>query len=359
MIISSFVRTLTLTLLTASLLSSTPAAAASESDLKTFVAANGGGWAATWSADGSQIIALRGGKTTSSSAKAGDVAAKFIRANSALLGLARPNLKLASERSSLSGTHYTYVQVANGLPVFEGAIDIHVNAKGQVFLVTSNAVTDADAATLNVAAGISPSEAVTKAEEKGSGVYDKTGANELPLPAAATPVLGLLRLKSGARLVYAVKAGPITHYVDAATGAIVLTRSAVQSATGRGKVFIPNPTHTLDNGSLTDQNNANYPALGSAYFIRDLKGIKKKNGRFYLRGPHVKTTNHSVALLDECAFWQSVCRPAAEIQGEQALQVQSVAIELRTHDGLLHHRHHPAAHQEPWLHQHAQYAGAH
>jgi hypothetical protein len=74
----------------------------------------------------------------------------------------------------------------------------------------------------------------------------------------------------------------------------------VLSATGRGKVFIPNPIHTLNNGSLSDRNDANYPALSNAYRIRDLKNIKRKNGRYFLSGPHVKTMNHSVALLDIC-----------------------------------------------------------
>ncbi len=264
--------------------------------------AAGGGRTATWSADGHQVIALRGGKTTAAPARPRDVAAKFIAANAALLGLSTANLKLASERESLGGTHVTYEQQADGLPVFEGAIDIHVNARGQVFLVTSNAVTDAGAAALRVAPGISPAIAAAKAASHGSGLFDKTGTIEFALPAAATPVLGLLRLKSGVKLVYAVKAGPVTRYVDAATGAVLLTRSAILSATGRGKVFIPNPTHTLNNGSLADRNDADYPAVGNAYRIRDLKNIRRKNGRYHLRGPHVRTVDFSKSLLETCGF---------------------------------------------------------
>ena len=302
MVIDGLAKALALTLLTAALLSATPAGAASEVDVQAFAAANGDGWTATWSADGHQIIALRGGKARVARANPRDGAARFVATHAALLGLGRANLKLVSERSSLSGAHLTYVQLANGLPVFEGAIDIHVNAKGQVFLVTSNAVTDADAQALNVAAGISPANAIARAVTRGSGIFDKTGTVELDLPAPGTPVLGLLRLKSGARLVYAVTAGPVTHYVDAATGVVLLTRSAVLSATGRGKVFIPNPVHTLNNGSLTDRQNASYPALANAYRVRDLKNIKRKNGRFYLRGPHVRIVDFSKSLLETCGF---------------------------------------------------------
>lgn len=290
MVIDGLAKALALTLLSAALLSATPAAAA------------GGGWTATWSADGHQVIALRGSKTSATRAKPRDVAAVFIAANAALLGLGKANFKLVSERTSLSGAHLTFEQLTNGLPVFEGAIDIHVNGLGQVFLVTSNAVTDADAQALNVAAGISPAAAIARAATRGSGIFDKTATVELQLPAAATSVLGLLHLKSGARLVYAVTAGPVTHYVDAATGVVLLTRSTVLSATGRGKVFIPNPVHTLNNAALTDRNNADYPAVGNAYRIRDLKSIKRKDGRYYLRGPHVRTVDFSKSRLETCGF---------------------------------------------------------
>ena len=290
MVIAGLAKALALTLLIAALWSTTPAGAA------------GGGWTATWSADGHQVIALRGGKTTAAPARPRDVAAKFIAANAALLGLSTANFKLVSERTSVSGAHLTFKQLTNGLPVIEGAIDIHVNGNGQVFLVTSNAVTDADAQSLNVAAGISPAIAIARAATRGSGIFDKTGTVELQLPAAATPVLGLLRLKSGARLVYAVTAGPVTHYLDAATGAVLLTRSAILSATGRGRVFIPNPVHTLNNAALSDRNDADYPAVGNAYRIRDLKNIRRKNGRYHLRGPHVRTVDFSKSLLETCGF---------------------------------------------------------
>ena len=111
MVIAGLAKALALTLLIAALWSTTPAGAA------------GGGWTATWSADGHQVIALRGGKTTAAPARPRDVAAKFIAANAALLGLSTANFKLVSERTSVSGAHLTFEQLTNGLPVIEGAID--------------------------------------------------------------------------------------------------------------------------------------------------------------------------------------------------------------------------------------------
>ncbi len=51
--------------------------------------------------------------------------------------------------------------------------------------------------------------------------------------------------------------------------------------TGSGRVFFPNPVATLQNQSLTDQNDADYPALQPAYRFVTLTNL---DGSGYLRG---------------------------------------------------------------------------
>ncbi len=54
-----------------------------------------------------------------------------------------------------------------------------------------------------------------------------------------------------------------------------------KTATGSGRVFDPNPVVALDNQSLTDQNDADYPALQPAYVTMPLTRL---DGSGYLRG---------------------------------------------------------------------------
>src|SRR5512146_2558028 len=53
------------------------------------------------------------------------------------------------------------------------------------------------------------------------------------------------------------------------------------TSTGTGQVFFPNPVAYLQNQSLTDQKDANYPALQPAYVTVTLTNL---DGSGYLRG---------------------------------------------------------------------------
>src|SRR6476469_6483932 len=53
--------------------------------------------------------------------------------------------------------------------------------------------------------------------------------------------------------------------VAAALAAVVPATAGAASSTGTGTVFLPNPVADLQNQSLTDQKDADYPALQAAY----------------------------------------------------------------------------------------------
>jgi hypothetical protein len=59
------------------------------------------------------------------------------------------------------------------------------------------------------------------------------------------------------------------------------TKPPSDSSTGTGRVFFPNPVASLQNESLTDQNDADYAALQPAYHIVTLTNL---DGSGYLRG---------------------------------------------------------------------------
>jgi hypothetical protein len=62
------------------------------------------------------------------------------------------------------------------------------------------------------------------------------------------------------------------------------------TSTGTGRVFFPNPVATLQDQTLTDQKDADYPALQPAYVIRTLTNL---DGSGYLRGDWANITSNT------------------------------------------------------------------
>jgi len=74
-----------------------------------------------------------------------------------------------------------------------------------------------------------------------------------------------------ARLAWAVYGGNgIRTVVDAASGTVIARTDLRRFATGQGRVFDPSPVVTLQDETLTDQRDLDYPALQPAYIIRPL-----------------------------------------------------------------------------------------
>jgi Thermolysin metallopeptidase, alpha-helical domain len=99
-----------------------------------------------------------------------------------------------------------------------------------------------------------------------------------------------------ARLVWAVSGtSPSSDrrvLVDARSGTVLAVEDLIKEATGSGRVFDPNPVVTLQDESLTDQNDADYAALqpayqnvplaqldGSGFLIGDFANIALKKNR--------------------------------------------------------------------------------
>ena len=69
--------------------------------------------------------------------------------------------------------------------------------------------------------------------------------------------------------------------VALAAGAMVTTAQTGGGSTGSGRVFLPNPVADLQDQTLTDQKDADYPALQPAYHIVTLTNL---DGSGFLRG---------------------------------------------------------------------------
>jgi hypothetical protein len=96
------------------------------------------------------------------------------------------------------------------------------------------------------------------------------------------------------------------------TSSVLASKSGPGTSTGTGQVFFPNPVASLGDQSLTDQKDANYPALQSAYVIVTLTNL---DGSGYLRGdwanirgetgdPAFSSTNTFIYTRDDDRFEQ-------------------------------------------------------
>ena len=74
------------------------------------------------------------------------------------------------------------------------------------------------------------------------------------------------------------------------SGSALAAKNATGTSTGTGQVFLPNPVAELQDQSLTDQKDANYQALQSAYHIVTLTNL---DGSGYLQGDWANILNET------------------------------------------------------------------
>ena len=173
-------------------------------------------------------------------------------------------LRLLRSRASLLGIHEWYQQTHRGVDVLDGLTSRHIYETGDIVSHDRRRALGRD---VDVVPTISAPVAAAAA---GSGAIRAT----LAIQAGSEP-----------RLVWAVitepPTGTVRTLVDARTGQVISSERIARDADGVGRVFNPNPVTTLRDFSLTDQDDADYPALGPAYFVLPLTRL---DGSGFLRG---------------------------------------------------------------------------
>ncbi len=185
------------------------------------------------------------------------------------VGLALPQkagavsgLRLARVTKSLTGTHEWYLQMHRGRPVLGGYYVRHLDRAGRVVAIDDGRV--------EVKGKVAKSARISAKAARRAAKARKADAKLV------------VRAGRHARLVWALYSRSGTRtLVDARSGSVLSRRSIIKEATGRGRVFDPNPVQTLEDESLTDRRDANYPALHPAYFVRALTHL---DGSGFLEG---------------------------------------------------------------------------
>ncbi|BCJ50149.1 bacillolysin [Actinoplanes sp. NBRC 14428] len=162
------------------------------------------------------------------------------------------DLRQVQTRQSLLGTHAWYQQTFRGIPVFGGYYAVHTSADGTV------ATADGRKAVTGLA-GTTAGVTEQRARSAVSGRLGRQPArSELVIVPGTTARLAWLTLTPTAR-------GTVRSLVAADNGAVLREENTVREANGVGQVFDPNPVVALQDESLTDQRDADYPALKDAY----------------------------------------------------------------------------------------------
>ena len=188
------------------------------------------------------------------------------------------DLRLDYERESLLGTYRHYTQYVNGLPVLGGEVIERVARDGAVRELHHAIAAPAPKRSL-----IARSTAVASAPA--GNVRD----SEL----VAVNILGEAR--PAWRIVVEEKPHePVAHYIDAATGTLLVSQPLFAQITAKGRVFETNPVAKLNDPSLRDGNGVAAAVPDAAYSLVDLLEL---NPSGLLAGPNVQIVDSSVVTI--------------------------------------------------------------
>jgi Zn-dependent metalloprotease len=193
-------------------------------------------------------------------------------------------------RTSLLGTHVTFQQVHEGRPVTGAWIRVDINPAGEVFHILNDLIPSRVLAQASLAqkarAKASPGK-FTAAEafvaaRKALGKKAGRSLAVVSTETVAFPVQGLPRTAIKLVLRSLAPRGEWKVYVDVVTGKVLGKLALLKDATGKGRVFDPNPVVALDDSTLKDASKI----PDRAYRDVDLLDL---DGKGCLDGPYVST----------------------------------------------------------------------
>jgi Zn-dependent metalloprotease len=199
-------------------------------------------------------------------------------------------LTVVAVRHSLLGTHSWYQQTVNGIPVLGGFYATHTdNRTGEVIVQDGRLTVNAVQA---FAATVTQDRAQAAALARTGGDLLSSQLAILPGEAGQPHTLAWRVLSDTDR-------GTMQSLVDARSGSVVKVDSLVKEANGTGVVFEPNAVVTLQNESLTDNNNANSAVFGPAYKTVTLTQL---NNTGQLRGAYARNVSNNPVTSNSRTF---------------------------------------------------------
>ncbi len=226
--------------------------------------------------------------------KARSTARAHLQANSSRYGFKADlvDLRDGALVASLGGSHVRFQQMVGDVPVEGGAINVGLDRGNGVQLVVSGYKPNLPQ--ISTTPRISAEAAVTTARAA-TGAHNAVAQQPQLVVYADGPIALAWKVTLNAD-----EARGAWHvFVDALNGSSLAVRSLLREIDGTGRVFTPNPVATLQNPTLTDQDDANYPALAAAYTTVTLRDL---DGSGYLRGPFVDASSKNPAKESSLIF---------------------------------------------------------
>ncbi len=222
-----------------------------------------------------------------------EAARGFLKTNAGMFTMqegSNLDLKTVEVQESAAGQHVRFIQQAEGLPVWQGNVSVHMDKALRVQAVNSHYV---------------PIPKVA------SGKTAIPQAKAVEMARLAARVEGSLRGEPSVRqVVYAEEGTPVKAWevvlpsseplgdfevvIDAASGRLLSLVNLIKQAEAKAKVFNPNPVVTLKNNTLRDNNDADSAAFAGGYVDVTLLGLDNPKK---LKGQFVEITGNS--LTDE------------------------------------------------------------
>jgi subtilisin-like proprotein convertase family protein len=208
------------------------------------------------------------------------------------------DLRLDYQRESLIGTYRHYTQYVDGLPVLGGEVIERV---------------DRDGTTREL------HRAIATAAPKRTLIAKQSALWSLPAGAVRDQQMVAVSVNGEARPAWRVVVEenphePVAHYVDASTGAVILSKPLFARITGSARVFDPNPVTKLNNPSLRDQNNVASAVPDAAYSLVDLLEL---NPTGMLVGPNVQIVDTDAPETPHADASQSLLFDRSQPQFEE------------------------------------------
>jgi Zn-dependent metalloprotease len=162
-------------------------------------------------------------------------------------------LTVMAVKHSILGTHTWYQQTLHGIPVLGGFYATHGNDRTGAVEIQDGRIAVSIASRLS--AGVAQDRAQAAALNRTGGTV--LSSHLVILPGSPATLAW--------RVVSDTANGTMQSLVDAGSGGVLKVESLVKEVNGTGTVFDPNPVVTLQNESLTDNNNADSAVFGPAY----------------------------------------------------------------------------------------------
>ncbi|GAM10158.1 extracellular metalloproteinase 4 [Geobacter sp. OR-1] len=219
------------------------------------------------------------------------VAEAFLKENLAVLKIsaALSDLQFEQVTESLGGKAVLFQQHFDGTPIHGAWVAIHINNANRIFMVMNDTV---PAPTLEKklgkrkAADFLSDNAIDAIIARKAAEYG-TLATEINKENMVYAMKGTFRPVCKVKFGTEKPAGSWILFIDRVNGHVIDERNVLHKATGKGKVFLPNPVVTLDRDDLLDLKDGDNDVFAKAYKPVQLKELDSSG---FLKGPYVDTT---------------------------------------------------------------------